>query len=267
MSPKKAAFTLIELLVVVAIIAILASMLLPALARAKMSADGAACRSNVRQMALGLRMYLEEGGVYPGNGRTDYPGAWFGLLEAHIGSRWPSAYTPASGIFSCPGYNRISGKYWRVEGVNGGAAYGGGGAYGYNFSETLYTIPNYQCRGLGGYTGGNSGIGRPLKESQVAFPADMIAISDSILWADAPDYSTASPGYAFASYNAFSDPLFVGRSDTKELDAGRRMVARRHNARFNALFCDGHVEAIKTDGLFNAQKADVRQRWHWDHKP
>jgi len=86
----------------------------------------------------------------------------------------------------------------------------------------------------------------------------MIAITDSILVGNAPSYSTFSPGYLFASYNAFSDPLFVGRSDTKELDAGRRVAARRHSGRFNTLFCDGHVEAIKTDGLFNAQKPDVR---------
>jgi prepilin-type N-terminal cleavage/methylation domain-containing protein len=68
MSTRKSAFTLIELLVVVAVIAILASLLWPALARARMAADSAACRSNLRQMGLGLRMYLEDGGVYPGVG-------------------------------------------------------------------------------------------------------------------------------------------------------------------------------------------------------
>ena len=84
---------------------------------------------------------------------------------------------------------------------------------------------------------------------------------------NAPSHFTLAPGYPFVSYNAFSDPLFVGRSDTKELDAGRRIVARRHNGRFNTLFCDGHDEAIKTDSLFNARRPDVRQRWHYDHNP
>jgi prepilin-type N-terminal cleavage/methylation domain-containing protein/prepilin-type processing-associated H-X9-DG protein len=88
---RQHAFTLIELLVVIAIIAVLASMILPALAKAKEAGKRTLCTSNLRQIHLGFTLYTQD--YRDSLPNTGDPYLWMGRRW-----RWPvQPYLPFAG--------------------------------------------------------------------------------------------------------------------------------------------------------------------------
>ena len=95
-------FTLIELLVVIAIIAILAAILFPVFARAREKARTASCQSNLKQMALGFLMYVQDNSdLYPVvGGWGDYGG--FPTNTVIGGAFYQGGYNRSPRLYQCP---------------------------------------------------------------------------------------------------------------------------------------------------------------------
>ncbi|MDY7009764.1 MAG: type II secretion system protein [Planctomycetota bacterium] len=217
------AFTLVELLVVVAIIALLVSILLPTLGRAKEQARIVSCMSNLRSLGLSYVFYTNENNDwYPGSaGYGGDPPTWDDRL-------WP--YYENYGLLVCPS-DKLERPVWvehnRSYASNINVAYRGPSEYGENLD------PKYN--GETPYTSDGS----IWKSTDVEVPADTILLGDmweSWYYGDAP----TAGGYNRYVGSGIFDGMWSGAVPVEPPSRSPTPYHRDMDA-YNFLFCDNHV--------------------------
>ena len=241
--PTTIKFTLIELLVVMAIIAILASILLPALQGARRKAFDSRCTNNVRQLMMGVLAYAgDHGDVLPPDGDSNRNGdshisvrsIWYTLIYKYVTGHdyafgsWGTGYVSFPGgfgksVFCCP----LAPPAILARDQVAMETYG---TYGLNFLQFSYDDAN----------------GKPkwTKLGQVKGASSTIFIGDT--FPQRSPLRLAAPGW----YGTTALPaLRHGNSPTPEYFDGSP-------AKCNMGFVDGHAEGV-TPARMKADSANL----------
>lgn len=182
--PRREGFTLVELLSVIAIIAILAALLFPAMNSARERASMTQCKANLQQWGAGFSLYLaDHEGVFPeeGIGKADplsqAANAWFNVLAPYMGyepllTACPNFRPPRPGDkspFICPSI-----RIQDVANDAGAQVIPGTRDPVFSYAYNLWLDHS----GRAGQHGGTTGFGTQLRLSQIAKPAKLAVLGE-----------------------------------------------------------------------------------------
>jgi prepilin-type N-terminal cleavage/methylation domain-containing protein/prepilin-type processing-associated H-X9-DG protein len=236
---EKKGFTLIELLVVIAIISILAAILFPVFARARENARKAACMSNLKQIGLGVLMYVQD---YD----ETYPIGRFG--DAAPFTYWFSVLAPyakSAQVFVCPSAGTL---------VNSSGVTIGSGGYAWNATGTGSTGVNV-VNGFGYYPGNwGTPTGGALNLAAVDEPSTTILITDP-----SSNNNTSTGGYYAIGYSTIGYmPVLHGGQVGPFYDTSKsNALSVTAGGGGNYLFADGHVKFLNASQTYCSIMWDV----------
>ncbi len=223
-------FTLIELLIVIAIIAILASILLPTLNKARDKAKQITCASNIKQMGQGLMIYsMDHNGYMIPAFNSNTSKTWYNTLNDT--QNIPMNFSNSAKVIThCPASNRI---YYPFDTINNRKTY-----HYINYGLNYKLLPFIN-------TGSNSGY---RKTNSLKMPSSIVWGGDSpptddwtLLTSQTYHYHERCHYLLLRTMNS-STGLRVSPNDSGE-DTDYD-TAGRHSSGANLLFTDGHVQRI-----------------------
>lgn len=179
----RSAFTLIELLVVISIIALLLSILMPSLTKARMQAQKIKCVSNVKQIGLSFNLYAYENkGILPAAYPSSWSDMWITTLYAFVYPQGNFFGTSQANILKCPAVSEQKYYYKDLK-----YAYGINGWYGYD-PATQNTRNQWNA-----YTS-NIDLNKIRRSSRVILAGDSVTSSVIVVGADVYLVSDRHPG-------------------------------------------------------------------------
>jgi len=216
---KSHGFTLIELLVVIAIIALLLSLLLPGLKKARKQTQTVICSSNMRQIGFAAVLYAEANDTYVPRGGS--LGTWFKCFLPYLGQGYNITDYRSVKIYRCPSFPDKK-------------------------QTVCYVVSSWTFNDKNDLNGHE--ITTPTRLSTFLHPMSTVYMADNEEGSWRPVIQNESDP-DIQRLDVWTATHLPASNNTTDITNGRRVAKNRHREGSNYLFLDWHAEYIPTKDM------------------